>query len=272
LGQQLFLQDVAKIREAAVPGEYDRYNMKRLVSLTANIQGEDLGGVATRLNAALKAAGEPPRGVSVEMRGQLVPMEQMFRGLGIGLVLAIVVIVLLLTAYFQSFRLAFIAVTTVPAVLSGVVVALAVTGTTINIQSFMGSIMAVGVAVANAILLVTFAERTRLAGSSALAAAITGAESRLRPIMMTSLAMIAGMIPMALGVGEGGDQTAPLARAVIGGLAAATLATLLILPAIFVDVQRRAGRSSVSVYPYDPASRHYHPAVESGMAPVGKID
>jgi multidrug efflux pump subunit AcrB len=269
---KILLRDVASLTPSTMPGEFDRYNMRRVVSMTANIYGEDLGRVARHIDQAIERAGEPPRGVTINVRGQVVPMEQMFRGLGIGLVLAIVVIVLLLTAYFQSFRLAFIAVTTVPAVLSGVVVALAVTGTTINIQSLMGSIMAVGVAVANAILLVTFAERTRLAGSSALAAAITGAESRLRPIMMTSLAMIAGMIPMALGVGDGGDQTAPLARAVIGGLAAATLATLLILPAIFVDVQRRAGRSSVSVYPYDPASRHYHPAVESGMAPVGKID
>jgi multidrug efflux pump subunit AcrB len=121
----------------------------------------------------------------------------------------------------------------------------------------MGAIMAVGVAVANAILLVTFAERTRLEGADSFTAAVEGAQGRLRPILMTSLAMIAGMAPMALGVGEAGDQTAPLGRAVIGGLAAATLATLLILPAIFAIVQRHGSRRSVSLYPFDPTSPHY---------------
>src|ERR1043166_5922080 len=121
------------------------------------------------------------------------------------------------------------------------------TGTTLNIQSFMGTIMAVGVAVANAILLITFAERSRLGGASASDAAVEGARSRLRPILMTSLAMIAGMMPMALGLGEGGQQTAPLGRAVIGGLALATIATLLVLPAIFAIVQSRAHRRSASL-------------------------
>src|SRR5207302_7897052 len=128
----------------------------------------------------------------------------------VGLALAVVVNFLLLTAYFQSARLALVAVATVPAVLAGVVLALAVTGTTLNIQSFMGAIMAVGVAVANAILLVTFAERSRLAGLASADAAVEGARSRLRPILMTSAAMIAGMMPVALGLGEGGGQTAPL--------------------------------------------------------------
>ena len=130
-----------------------------------------------------------------------------------------------------------------------------ITGTTLNIQSAMGAIMAIGVAVANAILLVTFAERSRLGGAAAGAAAIEGAQSRLRPILMTSLAMIAGMTPMTLGLGEGGGQTAPLGRAVIGGLLFATLATLLILPSVFAIVQSRAHRRSVSLDPdeYAPA-------------------
>src|SRR5205823_2496710 len=146
-------------------------------------------------------------------------------------VLAVVAIFILLTAYFQSPKLALVAVSAVPAVLAGVAVALAVTGTTLNIQSFMGAIMAIGVAVANAILLVTFAERHRREdGAGSAAAAVRGAEHRLRPILMTSFAMLAGMVPMALALGEGGEQTAPLARAVIGGLCAATLTTLLILP------------------------------------------
>ena len=125
------------------------------------------------------------------------------------------------------------------------------TQTTLNIQSFMGAIMAVGVAVANAILLVTFAERTRMEGAGADAAAVEGAQSRLRPILMTSLAMIAGMMPMAFAFGEGGQQTAPLGRAVVGGLAAATLATLLVLPSVFAIVQARSHRRTASLDPSD---------------------
>ena len=257
---QVLVRDVAQVVESTMPGEYDRYNMRRVVSLTANIQGEDLGRVAERIDKAIKAAGEPPRGMMVDVRGQIVPMRQMFQGLGIGLVLAVVVIALLLTAYFQSLRLALIAVAAVPAVLMGVVAALAVTGTTLNIQSFMGAIMAVGVAVANAILLVTFAERARLTGADSSSAAIQGGEGRLRPILMTSLAMVAGMVPMALGLGEGGEQMAPLGRAVVGGLLASTAATLLILPAVFAIVQRRAERRSPSLYPLDPESRHFFAA------------
>ncbi len=261
-GEKRLLRDVAQVREGTMPGEYDRYNMRRVVSLTANIYGEDLGRVAGRIDRALKAAGEPPRGVTVSVRGQVVPMRQMFNGLSLGLGMAVVVILLLLTAYFQSVRLALIAVTTVPAVLAGVVLALLVTGTTINIQSFMGAIMAIGVAIANAILLLTFAERARRAGASAAEAAATGAVSRLRPILMTSLAMTAGMVPMALALGEGGEQTAPLARAVIGGLAAATFATLFILPAVFRLVQERTSRQSVSLFPFDPESPYFLVAAE----------
>ncbi len=253
----LLVRDVADLVEGTMPGEYDRFNMRRVVSLTANLEGQDLGRVANSVRAAIRAAGEPPRGVTVQVRGQVPPMMEMFRGLGFGLVMAVVVIFLLLTAYFQSFRLAFIAVTTVPAVLSGVVLALAVTGTTLNIQSFMGAIMSVGVAIANAILLVTFAERVRQEGGDAIQAAIVGAQSRLRPILMTSLAMVAGMTPMALGLGEGGEQSAPLGRAVVGGLVVATGATLLLLPAVFAVVQGHARLGSVSMHPFDPASAHH---------------
>jgi multidrug efflux pump subunit AcrB len=178
-------------------------------------------------------------------------MEQMLDGLQTGLLLAVVVIFLLLAANFQSLKLAFVVVSTTPAVIAGVALTLALTGTTLNIQSFMGAIMAVGIAVANAILLVTFAERSRLAGMNAADAAVDGAQSRLRPILMTSVAMIAGMLPLAIGLGEGGEQTAPLGRAVVGGLVAATLATLLVLPAVFAIVQGRAHRRSPSLDPDD---------------------
>ena len=182
--------------------------------------------------AALRRAGEPPRGVKVEVRGQIPPLRDMLSGLGIGLGLAIVVIFLLLSANFQSLRLSLVTVSTAPAVIAGVVVMLYLTRTTLNIQSFIGAIMAVGVAMANAILLVTFAESQRRHGRSGRAAggAVAGAGSRLRPILMTTCAMMAGMLPMALAWGESGQQNAPLGRAVIGGLAAATVATLFVLP------------------------------------------
>lgn len=263
---QLFLQDVARVREGTEPGEYDRYNMKRLVSFTANIEGEDLGRVAKHIRQALQAAGEPPRGVQVDVRGQVVPMQQMFgalaggglfEGLTAGLGLAVIVILLLLAAYFQSLRLALAVMLTAPAVIAGVSLLLLATHTTLNIQSFMGAIMAVGVATANAILLVTFAERARREGADVVAAAVDGARHRLRPILMTSCAMIAGMIPMAVGFGEGGEQTAPLGRAVIGGLLAATVTTLLVLPAIFAVVMGRAGRRSPSLNPDDAESTYF---------------
>jgi multidrug efflux pump subunit AcrB len=251
-----------------MPGELDRYNMRRVVSMTANLEGEDLGRVAARVRRAVGEAGKPPAGVQVDVRGQVTPMQEMFEGLGIGLILAVVVIFLLLSAYFQSFRLAMVAVAAVPAVLAGVVAALLLTRTTLNVQSFMGTIMAIGVAVANAILLVTFAERNRRENNDAVSAAAEGARARLRAILMTSLAMIAGMLPLALGLGEGGDQMAPLGRAVIGGLAAATAATVLLLPAVFALAMSGASTRSVSLSPYDPDSPHYV-IQERGGAPEG---
>ncbi len=259
LDRQVLLRDVAKLRPGTMPGEYDRYNMKRSVSLTANIAGEDLGRVASQIDRAIARAGAPPKGAVVDVRGQIRPMQEILRGLGIGLGMSIVVILLLLTANFQSVRLALVVVSTTPAVVAGVVLMLWVTGTTVNLQSFMGSIMAIGVAVANAILLVTFAEEHRReGGDEAGRAAAEGAKGRLRPILMTSCAMTAGMVPMAMGWGEGSEQTAPLARAVIGGLVAATVATLTVLPTVFAMVQGWAGRESASLDPDDPASVHYH--------------
>jgi multidrug efflux pump subunit AcrB len=261
-GEPLLLRDVATVTPGTMPGEFDRYNMKRVVSLTANIVGEDLGRVARSVNRAVARTGEPPRGSTIEIRGQIAPMYEMLRGLAFGLGTAVVVIMLLLTANFQSVRLAAVVISTAPAVVAGVIVALAVSRTTLNLQSFMGAIMAIGVAVANAILLVTFAERHRREGGlDASAAAIEGARGRLRPILMTSCAMIAGMLPMAIGWSEGGEQSAPLGRAVIGGLAAATLATLFVLPTIFAIVQQGATRRSASIDPADPASAHYEPQI-----------
>jgi multidrug efflux pump subunit AcrB len=296
-GTQLLVQDVADVRPGTMPGQIDRYNSRRTVSLTANVAGEDLGNVAKKIDVALAAVnkklwmahkgpdnqqgwkhaitnevvnqqqipGPPPR-LSIDVRGQVIPMRQMFGGLaggkfyeGLtgGLILAITVILLLLTAYFQSVRLAVVVLSTIPAVLAGVVAALVITRTSLNIQSFMGAIMAVGVAIANAILLSTFAEQDRRAGKESGAAAVEGAQLRLRPILMTSCAMTAGMLPMSLGLGEGGEQTAPLARAVIGGLAVATFATLFLLPSVFAIVQRRGSTRNASLDPDDPASEYF---------------
>jgi multidrug efflux pump subunit AcrB len=174
----------------------------------------------------------------------------MLSGLQTGLGVAILAIFLMLAANFQSLRLSLAVMSVLPAALAGVVLALWITRTTLNIQSFMGAIMAVGVAVSNAILLVTFAERER-ASRDADAAGVEGGRSRLRPILMTSLAMIAGMLPMAWGLGQSGEQSAPLGRAVVGGLALATLATLLVLPAIFALLSRDT-RRTVSLLPEDP--------------------
>ncbi|VTU00011.1 acriflavin resistance protein : Acriflavin resistance protein OS=Pirellula staleyi (strain ATCC 27377 / DSM 6068 / ICPB 4128) GN=Psta_1221 PE=4 SV=1: ACR_tran [Gemmataceae bacterium] len=255
----VLVRDVGVVKEGVMPGEIDRYNMRRVVTLTANIQGGDLGDVSGEVAKAIAAAGDPPKGVSVDVRGQVTPFNELFRGLAFGLAVAVAVIALMLTAYFQSVRLALVAVAPVPAVLAGVAVALFATGSTLNLQSFMGAIMAVGVATANAILLVTFAERARVDGTAAREAGIEAARTRVRPILMTSCAMIAGMVPMALGLGEGGDQTAPLGRAVIGGLAAATLTTLVVLPAVFAVVMGRGTARSASLSPFNPASRHFVP-------------
>jgi multidrug efflux pump subunit AcrB len=256
-GPSLLLRDVADVRRDTMPGEYDRYNMKRTLTLTANIVGEDLGRAATRVARALKRAGDPPKGVLVDVRGQITPLWEILSGLSVGLLMSVVVIVLVLTANFQSLRLALVSVATTPAVIAGVALTLWLTGTTVNLQSFNGSIMAIGVAVANAILLVTFAERSRLAGALPREAAVLGARDRLRPILMTSLAMIAGMVPMAMGLGEGGEQTAPLGRAVIGGLLASTIAALLILPSVFAVVMGGVGRESPSLNPFDPESKYF---------------
>ena len=168
------------------------------------------------------------------------PLKELQSGLQTGLLIAIVTIFLLLVANFQSLRLAFMVLTTIPAALLGVLLALMLTGTTLNLQSFMGAIMSVGVAVANAILLVTFAHRAQLTGLSKRDAALESATTRLRPILMTSLAMIAGMIPMALAR----SQTSPLAIAPIGGLALATVATLLVLPAVYALLASKTAKSA----------------------------
>jgi multidrug efflux pump subunit AcrB len=259
-GPQAQLRDVADVKYGTTAAEVDRYNMQRVVSLTANLHGESVGDAAKQIQQAVNRAGTPPRGVTVAVRGQIAPLGQTVSGLRIGLLLSILVIFLLLAFNFQSFRLAVTVLLTVPAVLCGVVLMLFLTGTTLNVQSFMGAIMAIGVAVANAILFVTFSEFSRKQGTAATEAAVEGGRSRVRAILMTAAAMIFGMVPMALGLGESGGQTAPLARAVIGGLAAATISTLFILPSLYAILQARSTNVSPSLNPYDPESKYYEKA------------
>jgi multidrug efflux pump subunit AcrB len=256
-GGQTLVGDVARVGLGTTFGLIERYNMQRVVSLTANIHGVSLGAASRQIDAALAKVGEPPRGVTLAVRGQLPALLQTTAGLQTGLLLAVGVIFLLLAANYQSFRLALAVLSTVPAVLCGVLIMLMLTGTTLNIQSFMGSIMAIGIAMANSILLVSFAEADRRTGRPAVEAAVEGGGSRLRAILMTAAAMIAGMLPMAIGLGEGGRESAPLGRAVVGGLIFATATTLFVLPSVYAILQRRARTGSPSLDPDDPESRFH---------------
>jgi multidrug efflux pump subunit AcrB len=279
----VLLRDVASLSESVMPGEFDRYNMKRELSITANFVGVDLGEVSERVAKSMaivkkvddaqkdkidqeivSKGGTKAGRITYELRGQIPPLQQMMSGLGLGLLLAILAIFFLLTAHFQSFRLAIVSLAAVPAVILGVIGTLMATATTINIQSFIGMIMALGVAMANAILLISFAEQRRLDGQSAMDAASSAAIERRRPILMTTFAMLAGMLPMAVGWGDSGAQTAPLGRAVMGGLVAATFTTLFVLPAMFAWFQSRAGRRNRSLHPMDGTWNSFPSLEDSG--------
>lgn len=243
------LADVATFTTTEMPGEYDRAGPRRFVTVSANISGKDLGAATAAVQKAIKDVGTPPKGLVAELKGASSLLVETLSSLQNGLTIAILVIFLLLAANYQSFKLSFVVLTTVPAVIAGALIALLLTGATLNLQSYMGMIMSTGVSVANAILIVTNAEKLRLEYKDVPRAAVTAAGLRLRPILMTSLAMIAGMIPMASGLGEAGDQTAPLGRAVIGGLIASTLAALLILPQVYALVQKKSSYESPSLMP-----------------------
>jgi multidrug efflux pump subunit AcrB len=259
------LMNLATLKPGTMPGLIERYNGQRVVSLTANLHAVTLGEAIPGLNRAIEAAGSPPRGVNIRFRGQIPPLQETISGLRIGLLLAIGIIFLLLAANFQSTRLALTIILTIPAVLCGVLFMLKLTGTTLNIQSFMGAIMSIGIAVANAILLVSFAERLRRDGVPLFTAAVEGAAGRLRAVLMTATAMVFGMIPMAIGASEGGSQAAPLGRAVIGGLIVSTFATLTILPSIYAILQARASITSPSLNPMDPRSDSYDGAAQESL-------
>jgi multidrug efflux pump subunit AcrB len=244
--------DLSRLEFARMPGEVDRYNQRRTVSITATLApGVDLGSAARAVTRAIAATGEPPRGVAVASRGQVPALEQTLTGLATGLALAVAAIAIALTATFQSLRTTAVVLCALPGALAGTLIALRVTGTTINIESFLGAIMAMGVCMANALLLGSFAERAWRIGADAASAARDAALRRLRPVLMTSAAMIAGMTPMALGLGAAGADTAPLARAVIGGLLGSTPAVLIVVPLAFAIWRGSTSRRNASLHPDD---------------------
>jgi multidrug efflux pump subunit AcrB len=245
------LADVATVTVDTLTGEYDRSGPRRFVTVSANIYKKDLGSATRAVESSITGLGQVANGLVVEIKGMSSLLTETLDSLQKGLLAAIVVILLLLAANYQSFGLAISVLATVPAVLLGSMLLLLATGATLNLQSYMGIIMSTGVSVANALLIVTNAEKLRGVYKDPFKAAITSASIRLRPIMMTSIAMIVGMIPMASGLGEAGDQSAPLGRAVIGGLAASTFAALLIVPLVYGWIRQRSSFRSASLLPED---------------------
>jgi multidrug efflux pump subunit AcrB len=232
------LSNVAKLTRDRVPTNSNQSNIQPVYDIYASVQGRDLGGVASDINK-VRSALQPQlqAGNSIQVLGQIQSMNDSFRNLGIGLAFAAVFVYLLMVVNYQNFGDPLVVLLALPATLAGIVTMLFITGTTLNVPSLMGAIMAVGVASANSILLVTFAREQQLAGHSALEAALSAGHTRIRPVLMTAAAMIVGMIPMAIG-GPGEEQNAALARAVIGGLLFATPTTLLIVPYLFAMLRK----------------------------------
>ncbi len=260
------LGDVATTKPDTTYGENDNLGALPFLSVTANLNNKDLGTATKDVQAAIQSIGELPRGLNIETKGLSEVLSDTLNSLQLGLITAIAVIFLMLAANFQSFKVSLVVLSTVPAVLLGSLTVLLLTGSTLNLQSYMGIIMSVGVSIANSVLLITNAEHLRMHSGNALLSAKESAALRMRPILMTSVAMVVGMLPMASGIGDGGDQAAPLGRAVVGGLIASTFAALFILPLVFSWVQEKTSIASVSLDPEDKESKHYIPELN----PSGK--
>jgi multidrug efflux pump subunit AcrB len=233
------LSGVAQVRPTSGPEQINHYTVQRVIDVGANVEGRDLGSVAADIQRKIDGLGKLPPGMRITLRGQNQVMQQSFRSLGLGLILAALLVYCLMVVLFQSWLDPFIIMVAVPGALVGILWMLAATHTTINVESLMGAIMAVGIAVSNSILLVSFANDLRSENESLtpIEAALEAGRTRLRPVIMTALAMIIGMIPMALGLGDAGEQNAPLGRAVIGGLALATVVTLLVVPVVYASLR-----------------------------------
>jgi multidrug efflux pump subunit AcrB len=234
------LTNMADVEPCFTPEVINHVDVQPVFDVYAGVQGRDLGGVAHDINLVLdKYRQELGPGNTISLRGQVASMESAFLRLGIGLILAAALVYLLMVVNFQSWLDPFIIITALPGALLGIVWMLLLTRTTFSVPSLMGAIMAIGVATANSILMVTFANSQRLEGKDAAAAALEAGRTRMRPVLMTALAMVIGMLPMSLGLGEGGEQNAPLGRAVIGGLLVATFATLLFVPVVYSVLRRK---------------------------------
>jgi multidrug efflux pump subunit AcrB len=251
------LGDVASITTDTTYGENDDLGAMPYVSVTANLYKKDLGTATKDVENMITGMGQLPRGLFIEPIGLGKVLTETLSSLQAGLLVAVIVIFLMLSANFQSFKVPLVILAAVPSVLLGSLALLLLTGSTLNLQSYMGIIMSVGVSIANAVLLISNAESIRKYNGDAVLSAKEAAALRLRPIIMTSLAMIAGMLPMAIGHGEGGDQVSPLGRAVIGGLIGSTFAVLIVLPLVFSWVQGKTSNESVSLDPEDKESRFY---------------
>jgi multidrug efflux pump subunit AcrB len=228
------LGNLTSMQASSIIAEVNHYNVQRVLNITGSVEDRDLGSVISDINKAIQSLGELPVGAKITVRGQGEVMNEAFQKLGLGLILAMILVYLLMVVLFQSWLDPFIVMVAVPGALVGILWMLLLTGTTINVESFMGSIMAVGIAASNSILLVSFANEVRVEKNmDVLEAAGEAGKTRLRPVLMTALAMIIGMLPAALALGEGGEQNAPLGRAVIGGLLVATLVTLFVVPIVY---------------------------------------
>jgi CzcA family heavy metal efflux pump len=234
------LSNLATFERGSSMAVVNHYNVQPVFDVYANVEGMDLGSVARHVKGILaESARKLPRGVFLDVRGQMETMESSFRGLGFGLIFAVILVYLLMVVNFQSWLDPFIIMMALPGALSGILWMLFVTQTTLSVPSLMGAIMTIGVATANSILLVTFANDQRAQNYNAYDAALSAGVTRMRPVLMTALAMIVGMLPMSLGLGEGGEQNAPLARSVIGGLLLATISTLFFVPVVYSYLRKR---------------------------------
>jgi multidrug efflux pump subunit AcrB len=234
------LGNMATLTPAVLPVVVNHHNGAPVFDIYANTQDSDLGSVAAKIDRIVQQERKNlPPGTKIVLRGQVESMREAFDRLGLGLAFAALLVYLLMVVNYQSWLDPFIIICALPGAFCGIVWALFLTQTTFNVPSLMGAIMSIGVATANSILLVTFANELRATGTAPLEAAVTAGYTRLRPIIMTAFAMIIGMLPMALGLGEGGEQNAPLARAVIGGLGVATFATLFFVPLMFTLIHGR---------------------------------
>ena len=251
------LGDLASIAPISTLGEADNVGAIPSLSVTANLNHTDLAQSTKDIEKIIHGLGKLPRGLTIQRKGLSVLLEDTLESLQNGLLVAIVVVFLMLAANFQSFQLSLVVLFGVPSVLVGSLILLILTGSTLNLQSYMGIIMSVGVSISNSVLLIIQAENTRKISNDSIKSSLDAVNIRLRPIIMTSLAMVVGMIPMAAGIGEGGDQTSPLGRAVIGGLIASTLSTVFILPLVFSWIQEKSSIVSVSLDPEDKNSSHF---------------